>query len=275
METTMPFDPGTARPQFPKANGSITTEKFAHALGDAHKTAKGWRCRCPAHGDDQASLDVAPGKKWPFVFICRSQRCQQKSIIQALRALNLWPLWPERAERRLRLRPVKKSDLEAEWTPILPVPDGAPARLEGRDWSIVARFRDPDGHLHTEVIPYDSLAGEAVEVRALLMNRGLGIEPTRDRRAAFKVYLQGCKPSARATAAMQPGWLNDQIFVLPGGIYGWVPNEQAILRNPPPQHAFRVAGTLEDWRAGGGWIARCPAHQDGNPSLSIREGEGK
>src|ERR1700687_4469388 len=133
----MSFDPGTPRPQSSTGNGNVTMEEFAHALGGAHKTAKGWRCRCPAHGDDHASLDVEPGRKWPFVFTCRSQRCSQSSIIQALRARNLWPLWPDRAERRRRSRAVKKPDHEAEeWTPVLPVPDGAPAPPGYAPWDI-------------------------------------------------------------------------------------------------------------------------------------------
>ena len=28
-------------------------------------------------------------------------------------------------------------------------------------------------------------------------------------------------------------------------------------------------------RSGGGWMARCPAHEDRSPSLSIHEGDGK
>ena len=35
----------------------------------------------------------------------------------------------------------------------------------------------------------------------------------------------------------------------------------------------RIIGLLEKVRkSGGGWIARCPAHPDRRPSLSIREG---
>ena len=36
----------------------------------------------------------------------------------------------------------------------------------------------------------------------------------------------------------------------------------------------RVVGRLERVRkSGGGWTARCPAHPDRSPSLSIREGQ--
>jgi len=47
----------------------------------------------------------------------------------------------------------------------------------------------------------------------------------------------------------------------------------------PPTHgaksAVELARALGGRRCGSGWIARCPAHEDRNPSLSIRETGGK
>ena len=40
--------------------------------------------------------------------------------------------------------------------------------------------------------------------------------------------------------------------------------------------AKAIATTLGGLRVGGGWMARCPAHDDKTPSLSIRQGrDGK
>jgi putative DNA primase/helicase len=36
-----------------------------------------------------------------------------------------------------------------------------------------------------------------------------------------------------------------------------------------------IAGTLHGKKSGGGWLARCPAHDDKNPSLSLRDVDGK
>jgi putative DNA primase/helicase len=40
-------------------------------------------------------------------------------------------------------------------------------------------------------------------------------------------------------------------------------------------HAEFIAKALGGFRAGASWMARCPAHDDRTPSLSIREADGK
>src|SRR5262249_26957275 len=40
-------------------------------------------------------------------------------------------------------------------------------------------------------------------------------------------------------------------------------------------NAETIARALGGRKAGGGWTARCPAHDDRNPSLSIRDANGK
>ena len=39
--------------------------------------------------------------------------------------------------------------------------------------------------------------------------------------------------------------------------------------------ADSIARALKARRSGNGWMARCPAHDDHNPSLSIRDSDGK
>ena len=39
--------------------------------------------------------------------------------------------------------------------------------------------------------------------------------------------------------------------------------------------AETIAKALGGWKTGGGWTARCPAHDDRTPSLSIRDADNK
>jgi hypothetical protein len=39
--------------------------------------------------------------------------------------------------------------------------------------------------------------------------------------------------------------------------------------------AAKIAETLNGRRSGSGWMARCPAHQDATPSLSIHDSDGR
>jgi hypothetical protein len=45
----------------------------------------------PAHDDKHPSLDIAIGDNGMPIFCCRSRKCDQKAIIDALRDLKLWP----------------------------------------------------------------------------------------------------------------------------------------------------------------------------------------
>ena len=54
-------------------------------------------------------------------------------------------------------------------------------------------------------------------------------------------------------------------------------NQVGLLhrQNDPAMTVDSVARSLKAGRSGSGWMAKCPAHDDHNPSLSIREKEGK
>src|ERR1700735_1842265 len=39
--------------------------------------------------------------------------------------------------------------------------------------------------------------------------------------------------------------------------------------------AVSIANELRGQKSGSGWVAKCPAHDDRNPSLSLREADGK
>ncbi len=60
---------------------------IAAALG-GRKNGAGWRARCPAHEDDDPSLDITE-KNGLTLFICRAG-CSQDAVLDALRACGIW-----------------------------------------------------------------------------------------------------------------------------------------------------------------------------------------
>lgn len=87
-------------------------ETIARALG-GHRIARDeWRCRCPAHGDRDPSLDVRDVAAGVAV-ICRSG-CDQMSVINALKDLNLWPTPQHDARDEARRNHERKQQDEAE-----------------------------------------------------------------------------------------------------------------------------------------------------------------
>jgi hypothetical protein len=65
-------------------------ETIARALGGHRIAHDEWRCRCPAHGDRDPSLDVRNGKAGRVLVVCRAG-CSQIDVIRTLIARGLWP----------------------------------------------------------------------------------------------------------------------------------------------------------------------------------------
>lgn len=84
-------------------------ETIARALG-GHRIARDeWRCRCPAHGDRDPSLDVRDVAAGVAV-ICRVG-CDQMSVINALKDRGLWPEMRE-ATRHPEAREIDEAERE-------------------------------------------------------------------------------------------------------------------------------------------------------------------
>jgi hypothetical protein len=83
----------------------LTAGEIAQALGGATKLGDGgWKCQCPAHRDDDASLSVRDSKG--KVLVRCHAGCAQDQVIDGLRARDLWP----------------RAESKATWTPVRPVP---------------------------------------------------------------------------------------------------------------------------------------------------------
>lgn len=121
-------------------------------------------------------------------------------------------------------------------------------------WGILLRWRDSEGLEHEWAMPRALLAGDGKEIRARLLDGGLSIEPHRHAREALMQYLGEAKPDALVRCVTRIGWHpgadGTAVFVLPDAVFSSHSGERVMLQSASELvHAFRVAGTDEQWRA--------------------------
>lgn len=91
-------------------------------LDEVHSVSGGWRCRCPAHADENPSLDVGIGDNGSVLFICRSQHCSAESIMARI-GLEVKDMFPPSSREAY-----KKTTRLANQTPTTtPTPTPTPA----------------------------------------------------------------------------------------------------------------------------------------------------
>ena len=76
----------------------MNAEELATRL-DAKRDGKGWKARCPAHDDHDPSLGIDEAPDGRALVHCRAG-CDQKAVIEALRARGLWNPEPRTFGRR-------------------------------------------------------------------------------------------------------------------------------------------------------------------------------
>jgi putative DNA primase/helicase len=119
---------------------------------------------------------------------------------------------------------------------------------DGDNWGLLLLWRDHDHRSHEWALPRSMLAGDGSEYRRVLLDRGLYVAPGRKARDLLTSYLASCRVDSRARAVSRVGW-HDHVFILPDATYGDAGGERILLQTAAVlDHAFRVRGTLADWR---------------------------
>ncbi len=135
-------------------------------------------------------------------------------------------------------------------------------RTEDRSgWGVIVSFRDLDGCLQTEVIPWSRLQGDgASEVRARLADVGLVISPSPAVKGRLVQALAGIDTGLRCLLVPRSGWHKDgKIFALPHTQIAAVQSERVVFDKHNRDVHFGFSGDLIAWREKVASLAR---HQD-------------
>lgn len=120
---------------------------------------------------------------------------------------------------------------------------------EGKDWGRLLAVRTREGQWHEWAMPMELLAGDGSVYRSELLRLGLELAPGKFARDALHEYISTARPRDRGRCVSRVGW-HGQRFVLPDGTIGDTAGERVLLQTTVmADHAFQVAGRLEDWQS--------------------------
>jgi uncharacterized protein (DUF927 family) len=159
-------------------------------------------------------------------------------------------------EKRFERENKDTGETETEWRWIC-----SPLRVlaqtrdpNGDDWGKLLEIRDQDGKVKQWAMPNALLASDGAALREKLLGLGLLISPGPFARAALMEYLASAAPENRVRTVNRIGWheIGDRaVFAMPDAVFGNAADESVML--PPSSmlndQAYRVAGTLDSWRA--------------------------
>jgi hypothetical protein len=120
---------------------------------------------------------------------------------------------------------------------------------EGNGWSVVVRFRDPDGREKTIPVAMSRLAAGGAEVRSELAGAGLMITPARGKADKFAIALTQVVATRRLRLVSATGWCGDR-FVLPTDVIGAAGGEAVIFTGESATLRYGRRGSIEGWRTG-------------------------
>jgi uncharacterized protein (DUF927 family) len=125
----------------------------------------------------------------------------------------------------------------------------------GRNWGLLLRWRDRDGHPNTWAMPMRLMMAAPGALEAELVDRGLSVSANSAARQRFRQALAEVRAGARVRLAYRAGWQEDPAgatFLLPDGAVLGGTAETVVLHTPPEDAArlCAAAGGLAGWRDG-------------------------
>lgn len=114
-------------------------------------------------------------------------------------------------------------------------------------WGRLIRFMDSQGIVHEWSLPMRMLAGDATELRAILLDLGLHITPGRER-SQLSTYFQTWRVKEYMTAVERTGW-HKGAFVMPEMIIGQNGQNLVYQTEAVKRRTFGQSGSAEEWSA--------------------------
>lgn len=131
--------------------------------------------------------------------------------------------------------------------------------LDGNDFGLLLRFKNPHGKWREWACPMHLLKGSGEELRGELLHMGVRIDP--QKRGLLNQWAMSRYPKRRVTACSSTGWHGNGLFVMPSRNIGTgdaIFQSEHIGSNP-----YTEGGSIERWRTGIGTMAV------GNPVLQL------
>ena len=117
---------------------------------------------------------------------------------------------------------------------------------ENEAWGRILSFPDQDGKIKTWLMPMELLAGDGLELRKILLSKGLKISSNRNARSLLLEYLLSTDAPERACCVRQIGW-HENNFIMPNSRYGKDASDIYLQRNGDFS-CFHTQGTLDEWK---------------------------
>lgn len=114
-------------------------------------------------------------------------------------------------------------------------------------WSIILRFRNPDGAEITRSFSKSLLAGDGADLRRALLDQGFHLSASPAARSRLTQVLNEATTEQRALIAASTGWV-DQSFVLPDETLGASGAQPVFLRSRPIGAHYSKRGSFDGWR---------------------------
>jgi putative DNA primase/helicase len=138
----------------------------------------------------------------------------------------------------------------------------------GSEFGRVLKFQNTLGRWSTWTMPMEMLGGDSSEIRAVLLSKGVRINPSRAGRDLLNQYLQSGVPKERVRCSSQIGWYGSSsdlpdLFVLPSGTIGEGGESLVFQTTERLKSKFSTSGTLEEWQE------HIASRAVGNPMLTL------